>query len=124
MAVTGSPRKFTFKTITYNVKADANVNRTPEKSVEPMRHTGGNDFQETLEHGGLESLSLSLTLAEWQQLNAAANEGPGPSSFEYASGDVVRGDARVVLGNHESQTNKCDITVYPVTGKFEPFVVN
>lgn len=123
MSVSGTPRKFTFDGITYNVKADANVSRNPEQTVEGLRHTGGVSFQETLENAELESLSLDLSVAEYEQLNAAANSGVHPASFEYASGDVLRADARVVLGAHESQTNKCDINAIPQGGTWEPFLV-
>lgn len=124
MSVSGSPRKFTHNGITYNVKADANVSRNPEKTVEGLRHTGGVSMQETLENAQLEAISLDLSVAEYQQLQAAVATGVHPSSFEYANGDVIRGDSQVVLGAHESQTNKCDITAIPLAGKWEAFLAS
>lgn len=121
--VAGSPRSFTFGGPTYDVKADANANRQPEESIEYMRHTGGVTAQVTQEAAGLEAVSLDLSVAEYEQLKAAAAGGAFlPASFGYADGTVLRADASVMLGPHESQTNKCDITVTPSGGSWEAFL--
>lgn len=116
----GSPRKYTFNGTTYNVVADADIQQTPSKTVEAIRHSGGSDPKVTDEAGQAEAIKLKLTLEQWKDLDDQAGVPGIPQSIEYQDGSVVTSPGFISVGNFTSADSVCEITAFP-DDKWEVF---
>lgn len=123
MAKAGSIKKVTIDGPSYNVAADANASNTPRVMTESVVHSGGNDRKDTLQHGGVESVTLILSEIEHQTLRTLQDTGRDdiPMSYTRAGGSVYSGKGWFNLDNYESEENRCDLTMYSKTGQFDLF---
>lgn len=109
----GSPRKFTYNGTTYNVVNDADIQQTPSKTVENIRHSGGNSAKVTDEAQMAEAIKLKLTRAQWDVLDQAAGEQGVPMSITYQNGDVSTSPGYIAVGNWTSADAVCEIVATP-----------
>ena len=119
----GSIIKAVIDGITYVVAADANVPNTPRVMNEATPHSGGNEKKVTIQHGAIEGLTLILSETEHDNLKTLQESTRDniPMSYTRASGAVYTGKGWFNLDNYESEENKCDVTLYSKTGKFDLF---
>jgi hypothetical protein len=116
MSRSGSARKGNIAGIPINIKADADISKTPRVTIEGIAHSGGVLAKETLEPGQAEAISAILTPSEYETLEGIRNEGGiVPMSYELADGTVYRTEGRFHLAEYTSQELTCEITMFPVT---------
>lgn len=119
--VSGSIRKTNIGGIPYNVAADANTSKTPERTTEGVRHSGGVMFKEMLNVGQIESVTLLLTPSEYETIREQAKEADLTLSITLADGSTWRANGRITLDNYESEENRCDVTYIPALGSWDLF---
>lgn len=119
--VSGSIRKTNIGGIPYNVAADANLSKTPERTVEGIRHSGGVMFKETLNPGQYESVTVVANPKEFDTLQTQAKELDLTMSITLADGSTWRSNGRITLDNYESEENRCDVTMIPALGIWDLF---
>lgn len=118
--MSGSPRKFTYDGPSYNVVNDADIQQTPSKTVETIRHSGGNSAKVTDEAQQAEAIKLKLTLEQWTVLDADAGRQGVPMSITYQDGSVMTSPGYIAVGNWTSADAVCEIVATP-DDRWEPF---
>lgn len=122
MATSGSLTKVVINGITYNVAGDANAAKTPTKTKEAVPHSGGNQIKIMKQHGNVESLTLIVSPTEYQQLETVRDLlTAAPLSYTLADGSVWTTSGHINLDNHESEENRCDVTMIPENGLWDLF---
>lgn len=111
----GSARKGTIAGIPFNIKADADLSKTPRITVEGIAHSGGVLIKETLEPGQVEAISAILTPSEYETLEGIRDSGDiVPMSYTLGDGSTYTTDGRFHLSEYTSQELTCEITFFPV----------
>ena len=111
--MSGSPRKFTYDGTTYNVVNDADIQQTPSKTVENIRHSGGNSAKVTDEAQQAEAIKLKLTREQWDVLDQASGTQGVPMSITYQDGSVSTSPGYIAVGNWTSADAVCEIVATP-----------
>lgn len=116
MSRAGSARKANIAGIPINVKADADISKTPSTTIEGIAHSGGNLIKETKEPGQTEAISAILTPSEYETLEGIVKDGGiVPMSYTLADGSTYRTEGRFHLAEYTSQELTCEITMIPST---------
>jgi hypothetical protein len=124
MAKSGSIRKATINSITFNVAADANASKTPTKQIEGVPHSGGNMIKETRLHGNVESLTLIVKDTEYETLESFRDSNDAfPMSYQKADGSTWTTQGFINLDNYETEENRVDVTMISESGIWDLFSV-
>jgi len=115
----GSIIKCLINRIPFNVAGDANASRTPERTTEGIRHSGGNSMKVTLNPNQVEGLTLIVTPLEYQQLEIIAALSNVPMSYTENDGSVWSCTGSINLDNRETEENRCDVTMIPDNAGWE-----
>jgi len=121
MSRSGSPRKLLIDGVSFNLMADADVNKTSSVLNEATPHSGGNSFKQTRLPGDINSVTADVSTAELEQLETFAENIlniPLSLMLVYPDGSKYTGPGFINLAEHTSQDNKVDITLFPNSGKF------
>ena len=122
MSKSGSQRKLVLAGISFNVTADADINKTSGVLNEANRHSGGNSQKQTLLPGDINSETVDASTAELEQLEALAKSViPITMSTTYPDGSVYSSPGFINLAEHTSPDNKIDVAMFPSSGKWSRF---
>jgi len=122
MSKAGSTRKLVLGSISFNVMADSDANKTSGVLNEANRHSGGNSQKQTLLPGDINSVTVDASTAEVEQLETLAKSvAPITMSLTYADGSVYSSPGFINLAEHTSQDNKIDVAMFPSSGVWSRF---
>ena len=122
MGTSGSPRAVIINGIPYSPTSDGNFTINPPTETEAIPHAAGNMMKVTKMPGNIESVKLTLEVAEYAVLkDQVAEQADFPMSVELADGSTFRASGRITLGPFQSEDLSCEVTMIPALGDWEPF---
>lgn len=122
MGVSGTPRKLVLNGVSYDLRADADMNEFPQREKTLLTTTGNPVVQTTKADGRVENVKIAADATIRARIDALIDsDEPFPMSYTTADGRARKATGTITRGNRTTAENVIELTLLPTEGLWEDF---